>query len=370
MESPGWYDPDLPMGTYFWRVLTVYKGPPAEAGPVPLTFWFRYFNAPPVIMDQPTITVDENVPESVYIGNYVHDPDTPLQALCLTVDHPGVDSQMGLFLTLLYPTYRPEHTIEYQISDGISSATGVLDIVVIDANERPIIDDIGGMVQPVYDEIRSGEEVFWEVHAHDPNNDSLTYSVLGDYPRMDISKLGTLHIWATDEDLGIQTISVVVADDKGDSERWTVRFRVLNAEDPPDEPELFSPANGTVFKEGEEITFTVKVGDPDIRYGQVLTVNWTSNVSGPIGSRGTVNWATITTDRLPVGHHRVHITVSDGTYISHGYVEVTIVERDEPAPPPERSNLWLYVVFALIFIAMIAIGYLAGSRGARDEMDK
>ena len=60
--------------------------------------------------------------------------------------------------------------------------------------------------------------------------------------------MGTLHVYPTDEDLGMHAASVTVADDKGDSERWTVKFMVVNAQDPPDKPELFSPVNGTWVK--------------------------------------------------------------------------------------------------------------------------
>ena len=117
------------------------------------------------------------------------------------------------------------------------------------------------------------------------------------------------------------------------------------------------------------ITFTVRVSDPDIIHGEVLTVTWTSNVSGVIGSDGTIDTATTTTSTLPPGEHRVYVKVSDGTFESIGFVDITVVDTEDPLPPPEPSDLWLYAQFILVFALMIAIGYYAGSRGAANETD-
>ncbi|NIP36844.1 MAG: hypothetical protein GWN18_17910, partial [Thermoplasmata archaeon] len=40
-----------------------------------------------------------------------------------------------------------------------------------------------------------------------------------------------------------------------------VTLRVVNVNDPPSEPEILSPANGTVFTTGEAITFQVQFQD-------------------------------------------------------------------------------------------------------------
>jgi len=367
VDYPGWHDPDLPMGTYYWKVIAVYERPGSTDGPTPPFNWFRYFNSPPVVMKEPSIEVDEGKPRSVYIGNYVFDPDTSDQDLCLTCEDAAADSIMGLFLTLLYPDYVPPHQLVYWVSDGNSNVSGVLNIVVIDANERPVIEDVGGYSPPVLVLMKEGEELFLEVNAHDPNGDPLTYSVLGTWEGATMSKLGTLHLVATREDIGMHIISVMVADPLGDIDTMRMQVQVTNTKEPPGPTEVFSPKNGSAWKEGEMIVFTVQVSDPDIVHGEVLTVTWTSNVSGLIGERGTTRLASLPTDRLPAGEHRIYIVVSDGTYESHSFLDLTVVERDEPVPPPDPSRLWLYFVFAVIFGLMIAIGYYAGTRGGDDE---
>jgi hypothetical protein len=370
VESPGWFDPDLPMGTYYWRVTAVYYGPPRTPGPTPGFHWFRYFNAPPVVTKEPTIEVDEGSSRSVYIGNYVTDRDTPLQELCLTCEHHAVESIMGLFLTLRYDEFEPPHPVEYHVSDGTSNVTGIVHVVVIDANEWPVIVDVGGYKANEVVPIEEETELFLPVNAYDPNDDPLIYSVLTSWEGANMSKLGTLHLVARREDIGDRVLSVVVEDGKGGLDSMKLRISVGNAKEPPGPIEVFGPKNGSRWKEGEVVTFTVKVSDPDIVHGEVLTVNWSSDLSGPIGTRQTRELATLVTNTLPPGDHRVTIHVTDGTYSKEAYLEITVVERDDPGPPPDPSNLWLYLVFAVICVMMIAVGYFAGTRGAKDEMAK
>jgi hypothetical protein len=357
------------MNTYYWTVVAIYRTPTGSAASPPPYHWFRYFNAPPVVTKEPTIEVDEDISRSVYIGNYVYDPDTAYQALCLTCDHRGVDSIMNLFMTLYYDEYEPPHQIEYRVSDGASTTTGILNIVVIDANELPIIRDIGGYMPPVLITMEEGTDLYLDVNASDPNGDDLTFSILGTWKGATISTLGTLHLTATSEDIGMHIISVVVEDGKGGLDTMKVRIQVTNAKEPPGPTEIFSPKNGTVWKEGDDITFTVGVSDPDIVHGEVLQVTWSSNISGDLATIGTTELATFTRSDLPVGHHRIYIEVDDGKYTTIAYIDLTVVERDEPGPPPDDSNLWLYIVFAVIFMMMIAIGYHAGTRGARDDIE-
>ena len=368
MDHPGYKDPDLPMLTYYWKVTTVYESPGGDEGPTTPHHWFRYFNAPPVVMKEPTIEVDEGKLKSVYIGNYVFDPDTTIPDLVLTCEHPAKDSITGLFLTLMYNEWEPPHDLVYWVSDGNSNVSGVIHIIVIDANERPVIKSVGDYVPPnPLVKMREGEELFLDVLAEDPNGDELTYSVLGSWEGANMSTLGTLHLVATRDDIGMHIISVMVDDRLGGIDTMKMQVQVTNAKEPPGPVEIFSPKNGSVWKEGDRVVFTVKVSDPDIVHGEVLEVTWTSNASGHVGNSGATSTATISNAQLPVGKHRVFIVVSDGTYESHAYVDLTVVERDDPVPPPDPSRLWLYIVFAIIFVMMIAIGYYAGTRGDPHE---
>lgn len=181
-----------------------------------------------------------------------------------------------------------------------------------------------------------------------------------------MSRDGFLNLTATREDIGMHIVSVKVADPMGAVDTAKVRIFVVNAKEPPGPVEVFGPKDGTRWKEGDTIMFTVEVSDPDIVHGEVLNVTWTSNVSGFLGTVGTTRLASLPYNRLPAGDHRISINVSDGLYESHAHIDITVTEREEPGPPPESSNLWLYVVFAIIFVVMIAVGYYAGTRGDAD----
>jgi hypothetical protein len=370
LDQPGLATPNLPMGTYYWRVTAIYYGPPSKPGPTPPFFWFRYFNAPPVVTKEPTVSCDEGLPTSIYIGNYVHDPDTSLQALCLTCEHPGVQSIMGLFMMLYYANWQPNHQVKYNVSDGTSTVQGIINVVVIDANERPEIHSIGSFKPPVLIVLEEGEEVYLDVNVTDPNNDKLTFKVLGTWQGANISKRGTLHLTGRAEDIGMHVISVVADDGKGGVDTMKVRVNVVNQKEPPESPEVFGPKNNSRWKEGKDITFTVKVSDPDIVHGEVLTVTWISNVSGQLATMGTTEMATFTTSSLPVGKHHITIIIDDGKYQKREWLDITVLDVEDPSPPPDTSTLWMYILFGIVFLLMIAIGYVAGTRGARNEMER
>jgi len=365
LAQTGWRRPDLPMGTYYWKVTAVYRDP-QEEGPKPLHHWFRFFNAPPVITKEPTEECLEGVTKSIYLANLVHDPDTSFQDLCVTCEHPAVESIMGMFLSLRYVQYVPPHELRYNVSDGTSTVMGTINIIVLEQNRWPVISDVGGYGPSDRIQMLVGDELYLEVHASDPNDDELEYRATSAWGTVNISKRGTLHVVAREEDIGPHLVSVVVDDDRGGTAYMKLTFYVRNRPEPPGPIEVFAPKNNSRWKEGEEISFTVKVDDPDIDHGEVLNVTWTSDVTGPLGTMGTQEMANLRRSNLPVGTHRITITVSDGTFERKETLVITVVERDEPSPPPDTSALWLYLLFAVIFLMMVAIGYVAGTRGVRD----
>jgi len=361
----GWKKSDLPMGTYYWKVTAVYTEP-REEGPKPQFHWFRFFNAPPVIMKEPTEECLEGATKSIYIANLVHDPDTSFQNLCVTCEHPGVESVMGMFLNLRYLQWVPKHDVFYNVSDGTSTTTGVIHVIVLEQNKWPTITDVGGYDSSDRIEMFVGDELYLEVHADDPNGDPLDYSVTSAWETVEISKMGSLHVVAREEDIGPHLVSVVVDDDRGGKAYMKLTFYVKNLPEPPGPIEVFAPKNHSKWKEGEEIAFTVKVVDPDTAHGEVLNVTWTSDISGPLGTMGTQEMANLRRSDLPVGTHHITITVFDGTHERKETLVITVVDKEEASEPPDRSNLWLYLLFAVIFLMMVAIGYVAGTRGVRD----
>ena len=162
---------------------------------------------------------------------------------------------------------------------------------------------------------------------------------------------------------------MTVSDDMGGLARMHVRIKVVNANDPPGPLEVFGPESGSRYPEGRPISFTVRVSDPDIIHDQVLIVTWESDRTGMIGSTSTRGLASFTTDLLPPGYLVITITVHDGEYTNAAWLELIVVEGEDPSTPPSSSTLWLYLLFVVIFLVMIIIGFVAGSRGLFDKGD-
>ena len=370
VDRPELYIPDMGMGTYFWKVVAVYSGPPSAFGPEPLARSFRYWNEPPSLDLTHSLSIPERQVYSIYLGAYVNDPDTHPDFITIEMDHHGVQSINGLFVLFEYTVWEPDHAIAYTLSDGNSHVRGFINIKVIDYNDSPEILSIGGKVPPVVVTVAENEELMLEVKAEDPEDDPLTYKVTSRWDWVEISRTGYLILSPGPNDLGTWTVLVTVSDDKGGLARMHVRINVVNANDPPWPIEVFGPESGSRYPEGRPISFTVRVSDPDIIHDQVLIVTWESDRTGMIGSTSTRGLASFTTDLLPPGDHLILITVDDGEYTKQTRLELTVVEGEDPSTPPSSSNLWLYVLFVAIFLVMITIGFVAGSRGLFDRGDE
>ena len=370
VDRPELHIPGMGMGTYFWKVVAVYNGPPIAYGPETLARSFRYWNEPPRLDLDHTLSIPEGQIYSVYLGAYVYDPDTHPDFITIEMDHHGVQSINGLFVLFEYTKWEPDHAIAYTLSDGRSKVRGFIYIKVIDLNDSPEILSIGGRTPPVIVTVAENEELTLKVKAQDPEDDPLSYEVTSRWNWVDITPKGVLVISPGRNDLGAWNVLVTVSDDKGGMARMHVRINVINANDPPGPMEVFGPENGSRYPEGRPISFTVRVSDPDIIHDEVLTVTWESDRTGLIGSTSTRGLTSFTTDLLPPGDHLITMTVDDGEYTRKASVEITVVAGEDPSTPPSSSNLWLYVLFVAIFLVMITIGYVAGSRGLFERGDE
>lgn len=370
VDRPELYIPDMGMGTYSWKVVAVYHGPPSAFGPEPLARSFRYWNEPPRLDLAHTLSIPERQIYSIYLGAYIEDPDTHPDFITIEMDHHGVQDINGLFVLFEYTTWEPDHAIAYTLSDGISKVRGFINIRVIDFNDSPEILSIGGRKPPVVVTVAENEVLMLDVEVRDPEDDPLSFKVTSQWNWVDISQTGMLVLSPGPSNLGTWNVLVTVSDDKGGVGRMHVRINVVNANDPPGPMEVFGPQNGSRYREGRPIAFTVGVSDPDIIHDQVLIVTWESDRTGMIGSTSTRGLGTFTTDLLPPGDHLITITVDDGEYTRKAWLRLTVVEGEGPSTPPSSSDLWLYMLFVAIFAVMISIGFVAGSRRMGDKGDE
>jgi hypothetical protein len=147
---------------------------------------------------------------------------------------------------------------------------------------------------------------------------------------------------------------------------------VSNVDDPPTAPIITSPLNHTTVEEGTNVTFRVDAYDPDMSLGQVLTVTWVSNVSGLLMTLTSDGSLAFTTDALPVGDHRIDVTVTDGTHVRTVWLELTIIERYVPPPPPPEEPSFFTrpagIAAIVIVLVLVVIGVLLGVSWTRRRL--
>jgi hypothetical protein len=89
---------------------------------------------PPVISELPSITINAAEEETFNIEMYVHDVESAFSDLLVTTDHTQVTVD-GSDLVIKFD--EPGlYSVEITVNDGDSTATGVLEVTVIDPNDR------------------------------------------------------------------------------------------------------------------------------------------------------------------------------------------------------------------------------------------
>jgi hypothetical protein len=148
-------------------------------------------------------------------------------------------------------------------------------------------------------------------------------------------------VWLLDREIEI------LLTDPDDTSRWTITLSVIDVNDPPEEPVIVSPRSGEIFKEGDEIAFIVTVDDPDVSEGQILTITWSSTLSGELWNSSTID--TFVTSELEPGNHIITIVVSDGEHETTSEVIILIEEskdrKDSGGSPGELTLLCLLAIF-------------------------
>jgi PGF-CTERM protein len=153
-------------------------------------------------------------------------------------------------------------------------------------------------------------------YVSDLNGDPVTASCSDPNITVDNENL-TLH-QRVDVDGPDWTVMITLSDGEDESV-LPLKVHVVNVNDPPVIISI-QPANGSKFKEGTTITFTVSAYDED---GDELIYAW--------GSDG-VKWgneATIEYSGLKPGNQDITVRVSDGTYSTREQFTITIKEEEQ-----------------------------------------
>ncbi len=115
-----------------------------------------------------------------------------------------------------------------------------------------------------------------------------------------------------------------------------IKVTVTAVNDPPDVPKITKPKDIKI-KDGESLDFAAECTDPDIDYGDELTITWTSNLSGEIGDESS-----LTDIILPLGMHLITIECEDRSGMaSNATMKITVSETEESDSDDDgMPNMW------------------------------
>jgi parallel beta-helix repeat protein len=136
-------------------------------------------------------------------------------------------------------------------------------------------------------------------------------------------------------------------------------IRVIPVNDPPGLVDIVSPLDGFEATEGEEINFDGICSDPDEPYGDKLTFHWSSDLIGEFGYGRN-----LTGSKLPVGLHKITLTVIDRSGSSSSKsVNVTILKAEPKTQPTIISGLnFVLILIIIVFFIFLIIIFRKGRR--------
>ncbi len=310
-------------------------------------------DAPIIHTISPKVFTEEEA-KTIDLRPYIEDEDTPPSGLSLACDHPAVISISGFNITMLYTVWEEEHTVNITVHDGLLSAQGSFLVQVQAVNDPPVIISIGDLLPPITFMIDEDTELWYDIIVEDEDSTVFLFSIDSEWDGITAHQNGTLHVVAEHGEIGTYNATLSVVDRDEGTATLEIAIIVLNVNDPPARPVVTSPANHSTFQEGENITFSVEVDDPDLSLGQVLTVTWTSNISGEIGTGNSVQGTGLTRSDLAPGTHRITVVVTDLQYSREAWFEFTVLEEEVPDDDDE-SDLLTSTTGILILIVVIVV---------------
>jgi len=355
--EPGW----LPNFTNHWRVRALYERPWQAAGPWSTSRAITYINLPPEIAEIPLFDIMVSEVTSVDLSPYITDPDNVVGHLSLWSGHPNVVDVSHLNITLYFTEELGTIPVNFTVSDGLNVAEGQFMVSVTRYRHPPFILGVTNHRLPIELKLFEATEAWYDIQVHDVDSTKFTYWVTGSWEDATAFPNGTLRVRGAKGDVGGHEFRLHVADEGGREASIKVAVDVLNVNDPPDPPSILSPKKRITVREGEMVTFSALVSDPDLRHGQVLNVTFVSNETGVMRTMQTTTTASVSSSSLPVGEHVVTVVVFDGQYSASDQVVVTVEAPPEPPPVKTSSRdgpaLWVYVVTSVV---LFAVGFTAG----------
>ncbi len=171
---------------------------------------------------------------------------------------------------------------------------------------------------------------------------------------------------------GQEQIAFTVSDGVFEVE-WKVNVTVMPVNDLPGPVEILSPEMNETLTPGDSVDLIGKCSDPDMPYGDALTFNWSSDLSGPLGEGETIRDII-----LPAGDHvitlkvidiagdhafaTVNITVESPPDVADGGDGDTNITDDSPGTKEGGNGALIAGVVAVAVIIMVILAILLYTR--------
>ncbi|MCD6384041.1 MAG: hypothetical protein J7L88_06230, partial [Thermoplasmata archaeon] len=308
-----------------WRIKV--EGYDGENYSIPAEINFTVINLPPAVkVPYYSVEMEEDSSTSVDLTDLFSDPDDEKLSYTYTGNSNILVSIEGDIL-LLTPkeNFFGEESFTVIASDGESSTEISVIVEVLSVNDLPVLETPGTIVG------REGEWIEASFNASDDADQervtistNITQAVRGLVSNVNfhITERG-FRLLPDNSMVGEYVINVTATDESGGSVYRHVRLVILNVNNPPTTVTIKKPKDGDTFLQGEEIEFIGEARDPDTIHGQELTYVWRSNVSGVIGEGSHLVNVT-----LPLGSHRVTLSVTDGEYVLNKSIVITVLRQE------------------------------------------
>ncbi|UCE37531.1 MAG: PKD domain-containing protein [Thermoplasmata archaeon] len=234
--------------------------------------------------------------------------------------------------------------------DDKGTSTVILLLRITNENDPPTLEQIGSLI--AYED----SEFSYTVLASDvDSDDTLTFSEDTELFEID-SETGIITFTPTNDQVGIEVITITVTDSQGAIDSETLTFTVLNTNDPP----VLSSIPNQFAEVGKQFTYTVSATDDD---DAVLIFSDNSDLFVIDTVTGTISFTPRKGDE---GVHRITITVIDG----QGEQDSQVVTFEiEGGPEPDDEIEWLSIIL-LILVIVLFIFLLLHTFWQREEEKK
>ncbi len=226
------------------------------------------------------------------------------------------------------------HTVTLTVTDsqGASGAAQVqVSIAQKPANQAPTAEIFSPLNGSSYTE---GQSVTFSGRGIDPEDGAVAASRLSWNSSLDGSLGNGGQLTTSSLSVGLHVVTLTVTDSQGANGSVQVQLSIVRQPvNQAPTAEIFSPANGSVYAEGQSVTFSGRGIDPEEGTLSPSRLSWSSNRAGSLGT-GTI----LAISNLSVGVHVVTLTVTDSQG-AVGSVQVQLSISEKPANRPPTATI-------------------------------